>query len=87
MLLAGEEDLPRTGRLAAPSPSSALDKRRAPPAQIVREHWSLYSSRGRETSPAPGAWRHRLWVSLSQAVPNLAERSITSGLTWASGPL
>jgi len=34
-LLAGEEDLPRTGRLAAPSPSSALDKRRAPPAPIV----------------------------------------------------
>jgi hypothetical protein len=36
-LLAGEEDLPRIGRLAAPSPSSALDKRRAPPAPIVGE--------------------------------------------------
>ncbi len=35
--LAGEEDLPRTVRLAAPSPSSALDKRRAPPAPIESE--------------------------------------------------
>jgi hypothetical protein len=37
ILLAGEEDLPRIGRLAASSPSSALDKRRAPPAPIVAE--------------------------------------------------
>ena len=35
MLLAGEEELLRTGRLAASSPSSALDKRRAPPAPMV----------------------------------------------------
>ena len=47
MLLAEEEDLPRTGRLAAPSPSSALDKRRAPPALIAGEPWSDVPSKGR----------------------------------------
>ena len=47
ILLAGEEDLPRTGRLAAPSPSSALDKRRAPPAPIAGEAWSKCPKHGR----------------------------------------
>ncbi len=40
MLLAGEEDLLRTGRLAASSPSSAPDRRRAPPAPMAGEPWS-----------------------------------------------
>ncbi len=48
MPLAGEEDLPRTGSLAAPSPSSALDKRRAPPAPIVSETWPKCPKHGRE---------------------------------------
>ena len=52
--LAGEEDLPRTVRLAAPSPSSALDKRRAPPAPVVGEPGSKCLNQGRaEDSGAP----------------------------------
>ena len=53
ILLAREEDLPRIGRLAAPSPSSALDKRRAPPAQIVGEIMSKCPEHGRAGIPAP----------------------------------
>ncbi len=45
-LLAGEEDLPRSGRQAASSPSPALDKRRAPPAPMVREPWSRCPNHG-----------------------------------------
>ena len=52
--IAGEEDLPRTGRLAAPSPSSALDKRRAPPAQNEGKALVTLPIAGEEDLPRTG---------------------------------
>ncbi len=47
ILPAVEEEFPRNGRLATPSPSRALETRRAPPAPMVGERWPGCPSHGR----------------------------------------
>ena len=47
LLAWGGRPAPRTGRLAESCPSSALDKRRAPPAPMVGGRWSRCPSHGR----------------------------------------
>ncbi len=77
--LAGEEDLPRTGRLAAPSPSSALDKRRAPPAPGMGEPASKCFKHGRAEHKQSESRSSARGSRLSASITAVCHPSATGG--------